>query len=495
MADQLSDMMKNQSRGPVTNQAAALQIKNLTEMVLRSRLATQLGLSFDGNRDLYEALGHKKDLTFDDYWNMYKRGSLGKRVINAPVESTWRKGVQVLEDDTPKTTAFEEAWEKLNDRLKVLNKLTRLDKLVGLGDYAVLLLGFNDGKPLSEPLDGSALDLLYIQPYHQNNAYIEAWEEDTTNERYGLPKIYKLKMSRPYNAAAKEERVHFSRILHVAEGVLENDVVGTPRMESVYNRIEDLQKLAGGSAEMFWQGALGGKAFSAKDGATVDVQALSAIQDEIDEYLHGMRRYMRLTNMDVQDLSPQVSDPNPHIEAQIKLISGDTRIPQRILVGSERGELASTQDESNWLSCVQERRDQFAEPCILRPFIDILIERGTLPKPADTYQIKWPDLWSASEKEQADVAKTKTEALAAYINAPGADAVVPVEFFLEEFLHVTPDQIDRIKTMLQALGYSLQPTKEEEEEEAEAMRRQMEGAGGGTGEEEEEGGGAPPEEE
>lgn len=492
MADTLQSILlsHSQNKGPATNMAAAKQavsfLNNITETIIRSRISSQLGLTFDGDRDLYTVLGYKKDLAFDDYWNMYKRESLGKRVVNAPVESTWRKGVTLIEDDKPENTEFELAWQLLDKRLKIVNKLSRLDKLVGLGDYAILVLGFNDGKELDAPLEGLALELLYIHPYHQKNAYVERWDEDVTSERYGLPVMYKISTARPYNTATKEIRVHFSRVLHVVEGALENDVVGTPRMESVYNRLEDIQKLAGGSAEMFWQGALGGKAFSAKEGTTVDPQALALIQAEIDEYLHGLRRYMRLENMDVQDLSPQVSDPNPHIDAQIKLISGDTGIPQRILVGSERGELASSQDESNWLSRVQERREQYAEPCIIRPFVDMLIERGALPQPATgEYQVKWTDLWSMSEKEQAEVSKTLAEALATYVNASGADTVIPVAFFLEEVLHFNSDQVDRIKQMLTELGFSLQLTREEEEAEAEAaMEAQQKQFGTPPGEEE-----------
>lgn len=480
MADKLSDDLKRFSayRGTPTGKNDLERLKALENYITRSRIATQLGLTYDGERDLYTALGYKKDLVFEDYWCMYKRGSLGKRVINAPVESTWRKGFRIQEDEKEENTHFEEAWKELDKTVKISPKLVRLDKLVGLGDYAVLLLGFDDGARFQdqvEPRDG--LQLLYVQPYRQDNAVIDSWDEDKNSPRYGLPIYYRLSMSRPYNKGSHEERVHYSRILHVAEGVLENDIVGTPRMESVYNRIEDLQKLAGGSAEMFWQGALGGKAFVPKEGASTQGQQLTDLQDEIDEYYHGLRRYMRLTNMDVQDISPSVEDPNPHIDAQVKLISGDTGIPQRILTGSERGELASTQDESNWLSRIKERREQYAEPVIIRQLIDYLIVMGVLPEPVSgEYTIQWEDLWSASAKEKAEVSKLLTESLASYVNASGADSVIPVEFFLEEFLNLSAEQVERITTLLESLGYSLQDTAEEEEEK----RMEMFGQSGGT---------------
>jgi DNA topoisomerase-1 len=78
-----------------------------------------------------------------------------------------------------------------------------------------------------------------------------------------------------------------------------------------------------------------------------------------------------------------------------------------------------------------------------------MISVGALPAPGSgKYQIVWPDLWASSEKEKAEGAKTKSEALAAYLNAPGADQIIPIEFFLRDFLGLSQEQVDQIKKML-----------------------------------------------
>lgn len=430
------------------------QIRVLSELVARNRYSQLLGMSFSDKRDIYAALGYKRDLVFSDYWNVFKRGRLGKRVLCAPVDSTWRGDVAIIEGEKNKETEFEKAVKELDKNFKLFHKFSRLDKLVGLGDFGVMLFGVDDGLPLEQPLtpQKTGRKLLYLQPYSQNNIDITEWDKDTNSPRYGLPVIYTLKMRSIGSLSTPDSglsvRVHYTRVVHVADGLLDNDVVGTPRLESSYNALQDLEKIAGGSGEMYWQGALGGKAFTAKEGATLDSASRTAMQDEIDEYVHGLRRYLRLQNVDVKELAPQTSDPGPAIQAQVDLISGNEGIPKRILIGSERGELASTQDESNWLNRIKERRTQFAEPCIIRPSIDLLISVGVLPQPSDEYQIEWPDLWASSATEQATVSKTKTEALAAYVGAPGADQVVPVEFFLQEFLNMSTEQIERIKKVL-----------------------------------------------
>lgn len=445
-------------------------IRNASELLMRSRFASLLGQSFGGARDLYLTLGYNKQLTFPDYWNMFRRGRLGKRVVSAPVESTWRGSnkstVRVMEDDSAEDTAFEKDWKALDKKFKIIPKLVRLDKLCRLGEFAILLLGFNDGAKLEEPLVAGGVtgkrQLIYVQPYHQGSVQIVEWEADVTNPRYGLPKFYNVGINRTglYSSTSSNEtvRVHYSRVIHVAEGLLDNDVLGIPSLESPFNTLSDIEKIAGGNAEMYWQGALGGKVFSAKEGATLDATSLKDMQKEIDEYTNGMRRYLRLQNMDVHDMTPGISDPKAAMEVQMNILSGDTGIPQRILLGSERGELASSQDESNWLSRVQDRREQFAEPMIMRPFVDKLIEVGAISPPKKCtvkdgvvdaeYKIEWPDLYTQGEKERADIANTKSAALKNYCTAPGAEQIMPPDLFLEWFMGLTTEQIEAVKKFL-----------------------------------------------
>lgn len=467
----------NATPGPDMGELALL--RNASELLTRSRYAALLGQTFGGARDLYATLGYDKALTFQHYWNMFRRGRLGKRVISAPVESTWRGGITLNDGNTQEDTPFEEAFKTLDKELRLVPKLVRLDKLAGLGEFAVLLLGFNDGLPLDQPLDVSGTgqkQLLYVQTYHQGSVQIVEWDNDTQSARYGQPKIYQLTIARTgLNSSSTVSnqtiRAHFSRCIHVADGLIDNDVIGTPRMESCFNGLSDLEKIAGGSAEMYWQGALGGKAFMAKDGATLTDDSKLSMQTEIDEYVNGLRRYMRLQNMEVQDMAPSLTDPKTSIDVQLDLISGDTGIPKRILIGSERGELASTQDESNWNNRIKDRRDQYAEPFIVRPVVDLLIKMGVLPEPKEgSYEVKWADLWSSSDKEKADVANVSSAAIKNYMTAPGVDQVMPFDFFLKKYLNCTQIDIDEIKQMLKDNPPEPVMTPEEEEEVLAAIK-------------------------
>ena len=140
------------------------------------------------------------------------------------------------------------------------------------------------------------------------------------------------------------------------------------------------------------------------------------------------------------------------------MISSVTEIPQRVLMGSEKGELSSGQDAVMWRSTIQNRREELAEAGIVRPFIDKMVEHGVISKPStERYSIKWSDLFSPSEKDQAETGKIRATAVQSYLNNPVAVDVIPPSVFIEFMLGLSKDQIELVHKMLE------NPTAEEEE--------------------------------
>lgn len=440
-----------------------------SELLGRAQLASKLGQSYGGDRDLYEALGYKKEPTFDDYYVVYKRQDVAKRIITAPVNGVWRLKPDIIENED-KETKFEKAWIDFVKNKNPYHYIARADRISGIGQYGALFIGFDDVKKIADAAQEctKAKDVLYLRPYMQKNVEIATWETEASDPRYGMPKTYRLQTSLQ-GASSQSVVAHWSRLIHIAEGLEENDVVGTPRLECVLNRLQDLDLISGGSAEMFWRGAFPGYAFVADPDATIKPQAMTDLKAEIEAYVHNLTRYMRLKGMSVQDLASQVADPSNHFDLLISLISAATGIPKRILLGSERGELASSQDKDNWAEQIEDRRLDYAEPMILRPFIDRLIKIGILPTPGeDGYTVEWPDLFAASENEQAIVSKTRTEALAAYANSPAASLVVPHTFYLSKFLGFTTDEIEQMDDMRD----EMQKEEDERIAEEEAARQE-----------------------
>lgn len=435
------------------------QLHAMTSAIIsRAELAAKMGMSFGTDRDLYKVCGYPSEevLDFPYFYSRYKRQETAKRVIDAFVSATWRTPPTICEDEDPQVqTIFEKAFYDLSEEKNLWSYIRRLDTLSGIGQYAVMLIGIDDGLDLSdEVLPGKNRRLLFLQPYSEESALINTWDEDPQSERYNLPHMYNIDLRRGDGKRSVSKQVHWSRVVHVAEGLLEGDVYGTPSLECIYNRLQDLETIVSGSAEMFWQGAFPGIVYSMDKDADPGAQSIAEMDDEIKKYMHKLRRYMKLQGVTPHQLMPNITDPTNYAMMQLKLISAGKGIPLRILLGSERGELASSQDERNWNSRVDERRSGFGKT-LLRSIMDRLIYMGILPEPKK-YYIEWPDLNSLSSEDQAKVAKLRSETIATYSNALGAQDIYPIDMFLSKELGLSIEEVQLITSQMKEADLELE---------------------------------------
>jgi len=410
---------------------------------LRPRIAGRLGKSGYTDRELYTELGYVESLTYaNHYYPAFRRNPIANAVITRPVDESWRLPPTIDENIAGEST-LEKEWGSLSDRLQLSNRFKRVDRLATLGQWALMLIGFKDGSMnLSEPV-GAAQDVLYVTPYPESSATIEAYETDTQNARYGLPNIYKLSVR--MGTTTTTHLVHWSRVIHVVQDNDVSDIEGNPALECVYNFVTDLEKVVGGAGEMFWRGAMPWMKLLINDQGLITDTVKSEMKDKIESLVHGLRRYLMLQNMDMQQISPQVADPSNHVSAILDVISAGTRIPKRILVGSERGELASTQDRESWAEQIGTRRESYCETQIVRPFIDRCIQYGVLPEPKEgTYDVDWPDLMSSSDKDLAEVAKLRAETVKVYADSAAAGDIMPSDIFFDKIMGFTQEEIEQI---------------------------------------------------
>ena len=443
-------------------------------LLARKHWSDLLGQTFGGDRDIYDEMGWKKQPTFNDYKRRFERQDIAHTIVSAYPDATWREEPTVREDDSDAESEFEKAFLKHAESVKLWHYLRRLDIMAGVGRYAAMLLGLkgasSQGALTVEPAGTS--ELIYLQPFYEADAEIKEWDKQVNSERYGLPELYKLttRIGTPSDdrKTGDSMEVHALRLLHVAEGCLESDVFGTSRLQRVFNRLEDLEKILGASAEGFWKKAFPGAAFI-KDPEADWGDSEADMEDEIEEYYHKFTRWMRLSGVDVHEFQGKADNPKFHFDVQIAVLSAASRIPARILTGSERGELASSQDEGNWLSRVDERRKNFAGPVILRPYVERMIEFGVLPEPKQ-FEIVWPDVDALSEKDQAEIATKKASAAKDYANGMvnGLDLVIPPYFFLVDFLNVDEARAEEYAKA----GEEIEVKAAEEAEEAARVERE-----------------------
>jgi hypothetical protein len=445
----------------------------------RRNLSHNMGIeTYGGKRNVEEALGYPPDtdLTYDYYLKKYDRQDIASAVVDKPVDKTWNGDLVIIEPETkPDESKLLKEWNKLNKEFKVKKILRKADKLSSIGSFSVILFGFSDVSTVedfSNPAGGK-LKLQYLKAYSEGEVTVSHWELNTKHERYGLPLIYSIVST---NAGATTQtttlEVHWSRILHINNESMSSEIYGRPVMKPIMNRLLDIEKVLGGDAEMFWRGARPGYTATAKEDYSVGEKEILEMEEEMDKYEHDLRRFVTSQGIDIKALEQQVADPLNHLDAQIQAISAQTNIPKRILVGSERGELSSSQDKGEWLSVVQDRQEEYAEPTIVTPFVDKCMEFGVLTY-VEEYNVMWMDLFAPSEKEKVEVGAQRADALSKYSNGMGSE-IVPPELAAKYLLGLTEEQVEEVETAREA--YAIEEDKLMEEAEEEQRRIDEEAA-------------------
>ena len=210
--------------------------------------------------------------------------------------------------------------------------------------------------------------------------------------------------------------------------------------------------MTGSSGEIWWLNARGGLNLNIDTEVDIDTEGKEELKRQVDEYQHSMTRVIRTQGVDVNPITMQVPDPSNHVSSDLSLICGATGIPLRMLTGSERGELASTQDDNNFHSRIKERRANFCEPLILKPLLERLALAGDIEDLGQDCIIIWPELDVTPEAEEAVIAKDKASAIATFSNAPNAETVMPIRQFVEDVLKMEfrEDDVEEIEAIEEA---------------------------------------------
>ena len=392
---------------PVKNLNAVQRLIGLsTAFLQRSKFFGSLGYQFGGDRKLYEVFGYDTNLTYAKMVGRYLRQDIAGRVVDAYPKAVWASPPVVKSN----SDAWNKAWQDIVIQQNLWEVLQRLDKLACVGQYATLLIGFDDGKKLEDvvsPKNGRKV--LYLQTYSCDSAEIRELNTDPQNKHYLMPEIYTLKRDLQNSSittvslpTVPNTNAHRTRIVHVAQNCLENTIIGSPLMERIYNILDDIIKTAGGSAENFWLTANRGIQANIDSDASLTAEDEAALTEEIEEYQHQLRRVIRTRGVEIKNLGSDIPDPGSTFSVLISLLSSATGIPQRVLTGAEAGQLASQQDRANWADRVNEYRSLYAEPLILWPFIKNLSIAGVLPT-VDGLKItaEWPEAFRMSPLERA----------------------------------------------------------------------------------------------
>lgn len=426
-----------------------------SDLLQRVQLMETAGITYGGDRDIWDTLGYDRVVHPREWRQRWERGDIAETLVNLPAEMTWREQPDIIDDvgegtDEEPTTQFEKDVQTLFDDYRLLHYLERWDKAIGLGEYGLLLIGLAESEEVDPTRDGdeapaladsaeegaySMDDLAYFSIFTQQSVDDIEVVENPLHERFGLPLYYDLEIDA--GTTERSERVHYTRVIHAAEGLLDNEIYVKPRLRAVLNRLDDRDKILGGAAEAYWRSA--DRRLHLDYNGDAQPQDADEVAAEAEEMIHGLRGVLTTQNTDLNTIDGSDPDPSAANDAIMEAIAGTRGIPKRILTGSERGELASTQDKATLAGRIQERRQQFGFPMMLRELIERLITLGIVTPPSGGgYTIEGGDLFELNDLELAELQEKRANTIKA-AGSPNAGAVATTEEIRENIMEWDPE--------------------------------------------------------
>lgn len=470
------------ARNGVINRLVTAPTQAVANLLLAGRNAL-VRLLDPNNRDLDRECGYPIEFSLEQYRYLYRRYGLARRAVNVYPDECWSVPPSLQEsEDGEDDTDFETDWKLLfqNPHTHPWHYLHRLDRLCGVGRYGAMLLGFDDLGPnddLSKPVAGftgrgrpstKKRNLLFLRTFDEWGAQILELDNDSSSEHYQQPLLYRLRLSdptmltpgnmMPVPAQFVDTTVHWTRVIHAADNCESAEIAGVPRLEPIGNNVLDMRKILGGSAEMFWRGAFPGYAFETlpelASEAEVDTES---VEQQMEAYAAGLKRYIALTGMTVKPLLPQMADPTAHMTQQIGVICAAIAVPFPVFMGFQQGHLAGTQDLSNWNRRLSFRQTDLLHPRMILPLAQRLMDCGVCRPNKRPLQTVWDDLNTLSAKDRADLALKTAQSLLQYVTSGAEKVMTPRDFFIT-VLRMSPKGADAM--VKAALANKLMVTRE-----------------------------------
>lgn len=448
-----------------------MMLNDLQDAISSGRLGRERNRSMwdsDQNeflRDFRELLGYPDHIHFDQYHSFYQRDPIAGRLIDKPVEDSWKEPPEVKQvnenGEAVEDSRFNEQVSELFDEHQMVELFKRADKLQRIGQYGIMFLGLSDvsnrqgqkGRPPTVEGPGDSQldtlgDLLYIQPFHQGEVEIEGRVTDSTDPDFGMPEEYEIEVM-PEAPSENDEAdgtdsifAHRLRVIHLNGQPEASAVRGRPALQRVFNRLIDMEKVLGPSAESLYQLIAPRYWAKAKDDFEFpDADGSSDFTQKWEQFVNNIRDRLETSGVeDIKTLGGQDVDPTPVFEVLAKAIATAEDMPMRILFGSETGERASREDRRAWFGeRMSDRQRNHNESNILRPMIDRLQRLGILDDVP--YTVEWPSLFEMTEQEKAEAAKTRASAVKQIAPQQATEAVAPMPLLRDKVLRFLPQEL------------------------------------------------------
>lgn len=436
----MGEKMSRSNNGTVVQKEEFLQlVVNRMEKDLqtnsasfRNRLSDTInGETHYGKRKMYDVFGYLATDTIignEEAALAFYNRRIDGTAIDKYANATWKNRPIVHDGEDNDTQFAVDANQMLKLNWSLFN---RLDKLNQIGRYSIIVFGLPDVKSfddLSKPAKGVYKSLVNVRIYSDYNITQIELDNKPESPRMGLPEFYTVSIganvygSEVSNLEVITTRIHWSRCIHVVENNLISETEGMPRWLRGLNISQSLELVLGSGGENTWNSASRRVVIELKDEYSLDPDAVTALNEKVEEWYNDTISAFYAEGAKINQW--QGRDPSilGVFEPLAQMYSALVGMPKTILFGNQQSRIASDKDEQTWAGVISARQLSWAEPVIVRPFIDRLVKWNLLPTPSNgeynmgtknpAGEYSWPSIIVQTELEQADIRQKQAGALA-----------------------------------------------------------------------------------
>ena len=319
---------------------------------------TRQGVTFAGRRDFRKALGYAERVDPQELRARYERGGFAHALVDRVVGGCWRGQQIVLVDgeENEELTAFAEEAD-------LWDVGERADRFAAMTGWSGIV--FQD-------------DVLGV------------WGADRLSMEWHGEELI------GYHLVGRLVRIPPASVVHVAaQDRLDSQWVGVPLLLPVWDRLDDLDKLLGAQAEAFWRRSDPGLHFDVPAAAAASTGIMAELQRQVEEYEHGFRRTVRTAGgTTVTPLAVSTASAAADAKLLLQVIASVVGLPLRVLLGTEAGSLASSQDKQQAEAMFGERWQEFSRLRVALPL---------LRAAADAWGVELPEGVDVQRRDADDV--------------------------------------------------------------------------------------------
>lgn len=365
-------------------------------------------------QNFYKDYGWPEQVGFPQFHHMYQRNGIATAAVDRTVQKTWETHPWLLEvqpEDHGDETTMEADIRKRFAALRFWQSLMEADRRSLVGEYAAVILRFADGQAMDMPVSRVAglEGLAEIIPAWQGQLEVAEWDQDQTSPTYGKPLAFQFNEAAIGDGKSKRQfRVHPDRVVIWSK---DGTVFGQSLLQPGYNDLLDMQKISGAGGEGFWKNAKSAPVLSVDKEAKLQeladmlgvplTELRDKLEDVVTDYQTGLDALLMLQGIEAKTINVTLPSPEHFHRIPMQSFAASVLMPMKILVGSQTGERASTEDASEWEQTNMARRMNYVQPNIMA-VIDRLQAFGVLPE--RDWALDWASLTDAAPSEKVELA-------------------------------------------------------------------------------------------